>query len=193
MQRAGQSCCHGVPRTGAGRLRPLRHPHQRRRRQPPQRHNRQGILRAGRSGRRHQELFRSGRGGRCFRFQSQLHGDSHPRAGVRPRYGRARGLQYYQHFIDERLHAAHQNSGVFGREIRCVELYAVAGGAFFQGRHSCERHCAGLLLRQAECGASVEPGRHADGADEENSCCDPNGPLRTSGRTAWSAAVPAQQ
>ena len=42
-------------------------------------------------------------------------------------------------------------------------------------------------------GASVEPGRHADGADEENSCCDPNGPLRTSGRTAWSVAVPAQQ
>lgn len=92
-----------------------------------------------------------------------------------PRYGRARGLQYYQHFIDERLHAAHQNSGVFGREIRCVELYAVAGGAFFQGRHPRERHRAGLLLRQAECGASVESGRYADRADKENSGCDPMG------------------
>lgn len=112
---------------------------------------------------------------------------------IKEAYGHARGLQYYQHFVDERLHTADENPGLLRCKVRRVELYAVAGGAFFQGRHSCERHRAGLLLRQAECGASVEPGRHADRADKENSGCDPDGPLRTSGRTAWSAAVPAQQ
>lgn len=54
---------------------------------------------------------------------------SFPRRRLPAIWSRARAA-IFSTFIDERLHAAHQNSGVFGREIRCVELYAVAGGAF---------------------------------------------------------------
>ena len=99
----------------------------------------------------------------------------------------------YQHFVDERLYAADEDPSLLRRKIRRVELYAVAGRAFFQGRHPRERDCSRLLLRQAECFAFVECGRHADGADEENSCRHAHGPLRTGRGIAWRAAVPAQQ
>ena len=80
-----------------------------------------------------------------------------------------------------------------GAKVRRFKLYAVACCTFFQSRYPRERHCPRLLLRQTECVAPLESGRHADGADEEDPCRDPDGSLRTGRGIAGCTLVPAQQ
>ena len=43
---------------------------------------------------------------------------------------------------------------------RGKELYRVDGRALCGYGYSCQRHCPGLFLHQAECDSAVEPGRH---------------------------------
>jgi NAD(P)-dependent dehydrogenase (short-subunit alcohol dehydrogenase family) len=71
-------------------------------------------------------------------------------AGIHPGHGAQETRQRHQHFLDERVQAAHENPGLQRRQSRCQQFHPMARGPLLQGRRARQRSGPRLLPYGAE-------------------------------------------